>query len=151
MGQNSAARVALKAGGGVSFLQLDAEGRLMVTNEATVASSVAAFSPNEANAIATAQLPAVAGETNYLAGFYIQGTGATAASDVLATVTGLEGGTMEIPIAVPAGVDVQLAPISIQFTQPLPASAADVAIVITLPALGSGSTGAAVGIWGTVG
>ena len=151
MGQNFASRVARAFGGGIDFLNLDAAGRLLVSSEAPVLNSVAAFSANEANAIATASLPAVVGKTNNLAGFIINGTGATAAGVVLATVSGLAGGTIEIPIAVPAGVDVGLTPIAVNFTQPLPASAADTAITITLPALGAGNTNAAVGLWGTVG
>ena len=152
MGQNTAARIALAPnGGGITFLNVDDQGRLIVTSEVSAVNSVAAFSANEANAIATASLPAVAGQTNSLAGFIITGIGATAAGVVLASISGLVGGTLEIPVAVPAGVNLGITPIVVNFTQPLPASAADIAITITLPALGAGNTNAAVGIWGTVG
>lgn len=153
MPQNFAARTALNPnGGGVGFLNLDADGRLLVSTETSVASgTVAAFSANEADAVAVAILPAVAGKTNSLSGFMLSGTGATAAGTVVATITGLQGGTLSVPVAVPAGVDAQVGPITVNLTQPIPASAADTAIEISLPALGAGSTNAAVAIWGTVG
>lgn len=151
MPQNFAARTALSAAGGVGFLSTDANGRLLVTSEAPAADAVSAFSADVANATATASLPAVAGRANRVAGILISATGATAASDVVATVSGLAGGTMEIPIAVPASATGQVGPISVNFTQPLVASGVNTAIVITLPALGAGNLHAAVSIWGDVG
>lgn len=92
-----------------------------------------------ANAIATATLAAVAGKTNYLAGALINGTGATAAGVVLATITGLQGGTITVPVAVAAGATVGNAPIALAFNPPLKAAAANQAIVLTVPALGAGN------------
>lgn len=151
MPQYQAARIVLQSGGGIGFANADPEGRMLVSTGVVAADSVAAFSANEADAIAAASLPAVVGKTNNLSGLIINGSGATAASVVLATVTGLQGGTLEIPVPVPAGVDLAINPIIVNFTQPLSASAADTAITVSLPALGAGNTNAAVGLWGTVG
>jgi hypothetical protein len=106
--------------------------------------SLQASSGNVANASAVATLAAAAGKTNYLSNVIIAGAGATAASVVLATITGLLGGTVTIPVAVPAGVTTGIAPLVLNFNPPLPASAANTAIVVTLPALGAGNTNAAV-------
>jgi len=152
MPQNNFVARTARRNGQISFLELDAQGRLPVSLEGGAGSApVAAFSPNEANAVATASLPAVAGETNSLSGFMITGAGATAAGLVQATITGLLGGTVTIPVAVPAGVDTSIAPVVVNFTSPLPASAPNQAITISLPALGAGNLAAAVGLWGSVG
>lgn len=148
MGQNFAARTALTAAGGVGFLTLDNQGRLIVTNDAPVGSSVSDFSADSANASAVATLAAVAGKLNSLSGFYLSGTGATAAGSVLATVTGLEGGTITVPVAVPAGAAAGIAPIRMEFEPPLPGVDDTTDIVVTLPALGAGNLHAAVGAWG---
>jgi hypothetical protein len=108
------------------------------------ATAVAAASGNVANASAVATLAANASKTNYLTGFEITGGGATAAGLVIATVTGLLGGTLSYIVAAPAGVAVGIAPLVVAFNPPLPGSAINTAIVVTLPALGSGNTNAAV-------
>ncbi len=110
--------------------------------------AVGATSGNVANASAAASLAGVAGVTNFLTGVHINFTGATAASVVNATITGLIGGTMTIPVAVPAGVAVQGQCLNLDFAVPIPASAANTAITVTLPALGAGNTNAAVYIRG---
>lgn len=148
MSQNFAARVALTAAGGVGFLHLDDQNRLIVTNDAPVGSSISDFTADSPNAAAVATLAGAAGKLNSLSGFYLSGSGATGASVVLATVTGLAGGTITIPVAVPAGAAAGIAPIRMEFEPPLPASAVDTDIVVTLPALGAGNLHAAVGAWG---
>src|SRR5262245_31020600 len=60
-----------------------------------------ASSGNVANASATASLAAVAGRTNYLEGFQVTATGATAALAVNVTVTGLVTGTLTYSFAFP--------------------------------------------------
>lgn len=112
------------------------------------ATAISASSGNVANASAAATLPAVASVTNYLSGLTITGAGATAASVVTATVTGLVGGTLSLTVTAPAGVTTAFAPIVLQFDPALVASAANTAIVLTLPALGAGNTNAAVSAWG---
>lgn len=148
MSQNFAARTARNAAGGIDFTNLDADGRLLVTLDGVAAQSVSNFSADSPNAVATAELPAVPGATNSLSGFFITGTGATGTSNVVATVTGLKGGTISIPVSVPAGATTQIPMIKVEFDPPLPASAPDTAIDITLPALGSGNLHASVGLWG---
>lgn len=139
----------LPSGTGTGFVQavmlVDSAG-----NESGVGggTAVGASSGNVANAQAQASLAAVAGKTNYLTGFTITFSGATAASVVLATVTGLAGGTQTFVVAVPAGVTVQGQTLNVDLAVPMPASAANTAITITLPALGAGNTNAAVNIRG---
>lgn len=110
--------------------------------------AVAASSGNVANAIATATIAAVAAKTNYLTGFSITFSGATAASVVLATITGLLGGTISYVIAVPAGAAVGGQPLAVDLAIPHPASAPNAAIAVSLPALGAGNTNAVVNIRG---
>lgn len=105
-------------------------------------------SGNVANATATATLAGSAGTTVYLSGLIISGAGATAAGVVTATITGLVGGTMSITVTVPAGATVGIPPFYVDFNPPLPASAANTAIALALPALGAGNTNAAVSVWG---
>lgn len=114
------------------------------------ATAVSASSGNVANASAAATLPAVAAKTNYLSGLILSGAGATAASVVTATVTGLRGGTMSITVTVPAGATTGITPVNLAFNPPLPASAVNTAIVVTLPALGVGNTNASASAWGYV-
>lgn len=105
-------------------------------------------SGNVANATAAATLPAVGGKTNYVTGFEITGGGATAAALVAATLAGLLGGTATYIFATPAGVALGAAPLIVEFQTPIPASAVNTAITLTLPALGAGNTNAAVAIHG---
>jgi hypothetical protein len=101
-------------------------------------------SGNVANATAAATIPAVAAKTNYITGFDVSGAGATVGGVVLLTITGLLGGTTTYPIAAPTGVTLGLTPLVVNFSPPLQASAANVAIVVSLPALGAGNTNASV-------
>lgn len=134
------------------FTQTDNQGNpLDPSNPApTGATQVAASSGNVAAASAVATLPAVAGKTNYLSGVQIMGAGATAASVVQATITGLLGGTLTIPVAVPAGANVGVQPIALSFYPPLPASAPNTAITVTVPSLGAGNTNAVANAQGYV-
>lgn len=96
-------------------------------------------SGNKAAAVASAAIPAVAGAFSYLNGFEVVGTGATAASVVLVTVT--DGTwTLTYPLAVVAGVSLQNTPLIVRFPTPLKASAVNTAITVSCPSLGSGST-----------
>lgn len=111
---------------------------------------VDAASGNGANAQITATLPAVVGKTNYVTGFEITGGGATAAALVVATLAGVLGGTISYVFGVPAGATVACAPLIVEFLFPIPAAALNTAIVLTLPALGAGSTNAAVSLHGFI-
>lgn len=152
MGQNFAAQVASLFGGGTGFLNLDASGALKVVqaeSPTVTLTPINASSGNVAAASAVATLAAAAGKTTYIAGLSVTGAGATAASVVSLTLTGLIGGTMTFNVPVPAGVSVALGePINLQFNPPLPASAVNTAIVATLPSLGAGNANAAVNAWG---
>lgn len=109
---------------------------------------VHAASGNVANASAAATIPAVAGKTAYVTGFEITAGGATAAALVEATLAGIRGGTATYIFGAPAGAAVQATPLIVKFQMPIPASAPNTAISITLPALGAGNTKAAVAIHG---
>lgn len=97
---------------------------------------------NAAAAIA-ATLAAAAGATTYITGFEITGSGATAASVIAITVTGILGGTKTYYLAVPAGVSVGVS-LVVEFGRPIPASALNTAIVVSVPSFGAGNVNAAV-------
>jgi len=92
-----------------------------------------------ANSAITATLAAQAGKTNYLSGFEVTAGGATAGSIINVTVTGVLGGTMTYAVSVPTGVTLG-ASLVVEFPLPIPASAVNTAIVVNVPAAGSGST-----------
>lgn len=129
---------------------IDASGNLKVSSAAmpSTSTAVTSSSGNVAAASAVGTLPAVAGRTNYISGFQITGAGATAASVVVATLVGIISGTASYVVAVPAGAAVGISPIDVRFTTPVPASAVNTAIVLTLPSLGAGNTNAAVSVQG---
>lgn len=114
------------------------------------ATNVAASSGNVANATATATLPAVAGKTNYVTGFSITGGGATAAALVNATLSGVVGGPLTYTFGAPAGATTAALPLIFELETPIPGSAPNTAVSISLPALGAGNTNAAVTIHGYV-
>lgn len=91
----------------------------------------------------SAQLNGVSLKTTYLAEFAISGGGATAEGMVLATVTGLLGGTRNFYVYVPAGYAKPLTPIQHRFDPPLIASGVNTPIVVNLPNLGDGNAYAA--------
>src|SRR5436305_11317599 len=114
------------------------------------------FTPVVAGASGAAQsnapvLAAVAGKTNYLEGFDITGGGATAASVIEVSVTGLSGGTLKFELNILAGVTGPMnaqGGFSIRFPEPLPASGLNTAITVTVPSFGSGNTNASVVAYG---
>lgn len=109
---------------------------------------LSAASGNVANAAATATLAAAAGATNYITGFTCTATGSTAAAVVNVTVAGLIGGTATFTFLFPAGATVLATPLLVTFPTPIPASAANTAITVTLPAGGAGNTNASVNVFG---
>jgi hypothetical protein len=151
MSQNQAAFVARAAAGGAALLNLDGDGNLLVNTggaPTAAATPVSNSSGNKTNANAVATLPAAAGKTTHISGFALTGAGATAAGSVLATVVGAAGGTLSFVVPVPEGADIGIAPLLVQFNPPLAASALNTAIVVTLPAAGTGNTQAAATAWG---
>jgi len=96
-------------------------------------------------------LPAVANKTNYLEGFDITGGGATAASIIEVSVTGLAGGTIKYELNILAGVTGPMnaqGGFSVRFPEPLPGSALNTAITVSCPSFGSGNTNASVVAYG---
>lgn len=112
--------------------------------------AVQASSGNVAAAIASASLPAVSAKTNYLASFDITGSGATLGSAVTVTVTGVLGGTKSYTFGVVAGVLLPCPELKRAFNPPLQGSAANIAIVVSCPSLGTGNTNACANIEGFV-
>jgi hypothetical protein len=108
----------------------------------TGAAQITAASGNVANAGAVATLAGTTGKTTYITGFQCTAAGATAASVVSATVAGVVTGTMTYTFVAPAGATAQATPLIVSFGKPVAASATNTAIVVTLPALGSGNTNA---------
>lgn len=116
---------------------------------APVGIAVAASSGSVANAPAVATLPAAPNRFTHLAGFDITVGGATAGALVNATVTGIVGGTATYVIAVPTGATLG-ASLVLAFDPPLQGAAQNTAIVVTLPAVGAGSTAACVNARGVI-
>lgn len=114
----------------------------------TGATPVAASSGVVANAIATATMPAVAGRTNFVTGVDFEAGSATAAATVAATIAGLLGGTANYAIDVGTSAIPTSGAGTINFVPALPASGVNIAIVASMPALGAGSTVAAVNVRG---
>src|ERR1700736_2152853 len=82
-----------------------------------------------------ATLPATAGRTQYLEGFDVTGGGATAASVIEVSVTGLAGGTLKFEMNVLAGVTGPVnaqGGLFVRFPEPLPASGLNTAITVTV-------------------
>lgn len=105
---------------------------------------VANSSGNVAAAIATATLPSVPNRKTYIAGLQVTGSGSTAGAAVSVTVTGLEAGTLTYTVTAPTGVLIGVDPLVVVFDPPLPASAVNTPIVVSMPSLGAGSTNASI-------
>lgn len=105
------------------------------------ADKVLAVSATVAAAANNQTLPAAAGVRTYISGFTITGGGATGASLILVTITGLTN-TINYSLAIPAGAALGVQPLQAWFDPPLPASADNTAIVLTVPSFGAGNTAA---------
>jgi hypothetical protein len=108
----------------------------------TGATQVAGSSGVVSAAAAVATLTSAAARTAYLTGIWVSGLGATAATMATITITGLLGGTINYAYPVPAGVGVAGEPMSVAFPAPLPASAVNTNIVVTVASFGAGNVGA---------
>lgn len=110
----------------------------VVAQQAVVAISTGA------NAVQNANLGGVAGRTAFLQKVMIMGLGATAATEVDATIVGtVSSQTIHIPVSVPAGVTVPLSPepIVLDFgAAGIPVAAVGGTITCSLPAFGAGNT-----------
>jgi len=101
---------------------------------------VIASSGNVANAVAAATMPATALVTNYITGFEITGTGATAGLPVTVTITGILGGTISYTYDFSGSAITANNSLQVVYTPALPASAVNTAIVVSCPAGGVGNT-----------
>ncbi len=113
-------------------------------NNVAAANPITAASGNIANASAVATLPGVASKTTFITGFEITSDGAGTGACFNPTVTGTITGTLTYTYCVPTGVLLAATPLIVPFSIAIPASAANTSIVVTLPALGTGSTNATV-------
>lgn len=128
--------------GDLVLLSTDLAGNLRVapTPYPAAATALTATSGDVANTAAVATLAGTASKTTYITGFSLFPGGATAMGVVVATVTGLISGTLSVLVAATAiATAVNGSPIIVNFPYPIPASAANTAIVVTMPALGTGN------------
>jgi hypothetical protein len=101
-------------------------------------------SGNVAAAAATATLAGAAGVFTWLTGFEVTGGGATAASVILVTVTGAQGGTLTYVLVVPAGATTSIVPLVVEPPAPIRSSAVNTSIAVNVPSFGAGNTNASV-------
>lgn len=110
---------------------------------------VDASSGSVANAVATATLPADPRQL-WVTGFEVDGNSATAASCVTLTLTGLASvtgsGVLSYAVCSSQGTS-EISPSYVLFVPPRPAKS-NTAVVLSLPALGTGSTSATVNLHG---
>jgi len=92
-------------------------------------------------------LAAAAGKRTYITGFSITGAGATAASTVLVTITGLPN-TLNYAIPIPAGANAVVLSNHVVFPRPIAASADNTAIVVNVPSFGAGNLASSVTAFG---
>lgn len=107
-----------------------------------------ASSGNLSAASAVATLTATAAKTTYITGFEITGGGATVASIVTAVLSGIIGGAIGYNVGVALGSGVGNAPLVITFNPPIPASAVNTPIVMTVPSYGTGNVSSTVTLHG---
>lgn len=101
-----------------------------------------------AAAAIAATLAGEAAKYTYITGFEVTGAGATGATVILVTVTGVQGGTQNFYIVIPAGVTTSINPLLVRFPTPLRSSGLNVNIVVNVPSFGAGNTSAAVAAHG---
>jgi hypothetical protein len=129
-------------------IQCDPFGGVKSSVYPAAATPVTNSSGNVAASAAVATLAAAAGKTTFICGFTMTSAGSTAAAVVSPTVVGTLGGTMTYTYASVAGATLANLPLQNGFTPCVPASAANTAIVVTLPSLGAGNTNATAVAWG---
>lgn len=125
-------------------------GGLVAALYPTGATPLVGSSGNVAASTATATLTGATGKTTYIEGFDITSSGSTTAAAVTVTVSdGVSAGLLfGYTYGTVAGVLVANAPLSIRFPRPIPASAQNTNIVVSLPSLGGGSARAIIAAYG---
>jgi hypothetical protein len=111
-----------------------------VANAGTVAS----------NTSMTVSLAAASGKLNYIEGFDLTGGDCTVATTKLITITGTANQLNYLYFQQPTSSTVAFQPpgLSVRFPEPIPASASNTAITVTVPALGAGSDSIALTVFG---
>ncbi len=107
-------------------------------------------SANVAAGAMTLTLASQANRRTKIKGIVIDGLGATGASVIEVTVTGLIGGTMRFKVTVPAGATTAIARAVVTFGDGAPASADGTDIVVSVPSFGAGNTSATGYAWGCI-
>ena len=108
------------------------------------ATPITASSGNVAAGAAVATLAKLATKTTYITGFEITSSGATVGLVVNPTVVGTITGTLTYVYTAVAGALLANSPLIVIFNPPIPSSAVNTDIVVTLPSLGIGNTNACV-------
>lgn len=84
----------------------------------------------------------------YLGGFVVDGLGATGASVIAVTVSGLLGGSQVYRISIPAGATLAIPRLQVDFSRPIAASAVNTPISVSAASFGAGNTVADVSAYG---
>ena len=111
------------------------------------ATAITGASGNVANTNAVATLAGVSAKTTYICGLVMSANGATTPAAFSATIVGTITGTLTIAYTATA-LNAPGSVVTVPFSPCVPASAANTAIVVTLPALGAGNTNATAAAWG---
>jgi hypothetical protein len=124
---------------------------MLMQQDNSISATQANANTDTGNAQLVATLAAVAGKLQWLEGIDFGGLGATAASAIKVTIAGLLGGSIVMKIPVGAGVTVKAFTNDVlqwRPPEPLPASAVNTAITVTVAAYGAGNTDASVVAYG---
>jgi hypothetical protein len=124
---------------------------MLMQQDSGISATQASANTDTGNAQIVATLAAVAGKTQWIEGFDLGGLGATAAQAIKVTIAGLLGGSIVLKASVGAGVTLkafQNDQFVVRFPEPLPASAVNTAITVTVAAYGAGNTDASVVAYG---
>jgi hypothetical protein len=95
---------------------------MLMMQDSSITPIIGVGSTNTGNAQVVATLAATAGKTNYLEGFDISGSGATAGVAIEVSIAGLSGGTIKYEFAVIAGALLAAFPAPGLHQHPLPAA-----------------------------
>lgn len=120
-------------------LRTDPSGHLVV-GLTLPGTPITATSGNIVNNVAVATLAGTSGKTTYITGFQCTSSGATAGLVGDIAVANTISGSLFYVVAFPASTTTLATPIIVDFGHGVPASAANTAITVTMPAAGSGNT-----------
>lgn len=123
---------------------------VQIAGGSSTGSTQTMLAQSSANAAGTnnVSLGGAAGLTTYVTGFQITGGGATAASVITITLTGVVTQTQNYQLVIPAGATTSITPLIVTFPTPVPASATNTSITLNVPSFGAGNTNAAAAIQG---